>query len=206
MRVVASLFSLAVCLAVFTSSASAAVIFTFGAPQTFNTDSGVQSINVFANSTLGAGESAVSIGGDFVLGGAARFNSPNAGTFGGAGFLGNGNIALGGSSFDRDTNAGFENTGYLNINFNAAQQVGNAPTPLATLLVNTNGLAAGNYAITVTNGFFGLGTIADASSSFNIQVTAVPEPTSIALLGVAIGGVFGGRILRKRKAARANVS
>ena len=201
MRVVANFLGLAVCLAVFTSSAGAAVILTFETGRTFTADSGIQAINVFANSNAG-GESAVSIGADFTLGGAAVFNTPNAGTFGGAGFLGNGNIALGGSSFDRDTNAGFENTGYLNINFNAAQQVGAAPTPLATLLVNTAGLAAGNYSINATNGFFGLGTIADATGSFTIQVSGVPEPTSIALLGVAIGGVFGRRMLRKKKVAQ----
>jgi len=200
MRLVSSLLSLALCWAVFTSSANATVILSFGNPETFVSGSGIRSINVFANSTLGAGESAISIGADFVLGGGAVFNAPNAGTFGGAGFLGAGNIQPA-SSFGRDPAQAFFNTGYLNMIFVSNQNVPSAQTPLATLLVNTNGLAVGNYSITSTNGFFGLGNIADTSSSFNI--TAVPEPTSIALLGVGIGGFLTRRVLRRRKAARA---
>ena len=203
MRIVSSLLSLALCWAVFTSSAGAAIIFTFGAPQTFVTDSGIRSINVFANSTLAAGESTgITIGADFVLGGGAIFNGPNAGTFGGASFLGAGNI-IGGitSTFNRDDSAGNLNVGNLNIVFVNSQNVFSGQTPLATLLVDTTGLAAGNYTINTTFGFTQFGGIANAASSFN--VTAIPEPTSMALIGVAIGGVFGRRVLRKRKAARA---
>ena len=130
------------------------------------------------------------------MGNGAVFNTPNAGTFGGLGFLGNGNIALGGSSFDRDP--GLANTGYLNINFNASQNVSTL-TPLATLLVNTTGLADGNYSITSTSGFFGLNKIADASGSFSI-VTAVPEPSSMLLLsslGIMVSGWY--RVRRKNE-------
>jgi hypothetical protein len=194
MRVVGIFLSFVVCCTLFTSVSGAAVILSFGAPQTFASNSGIQSINVFANSTIGAGESASSIGADFDLSGVAIFNTPNAGTFGGVGFLGNGNIITGSSSFDRDP--GLSNTGYLNINFSAPQTVSSAATPLATLLVDTTGLASGTYSINATNGFFGLGTISNATGSFTIA--AIPEPTSMALLSLAIGGVVGRRLLRRR--------
>jgi len=202
MRVVSSLLSLALCWAVFTSSAGAAIIFTFGAPQTFVTDSGIRSINVFANSTLAAGESTgITIGADFVLGGGAIFNGPNAGTFGGATFLGTGNIIGGGASGFIRGEPGNLNVGSLSIVFVNPQNIFPDQTPLATLLVDTTGLAAGNYTINTTLGFTQFGGIANAASSFNI--TAIPEPTSMALIGLAIGGIFGRRVFSKRKAARA---
>ena len=202
MRVVSSLLSLALCWAVFTSSAGAAIIFTFGAPQTFVTNSGIRSINVFANSTLAAGESTgITIGADFVLGGGAIFNGPNAGTFGGATFLGTGNIIGITSTFNRDDEGGNLNVGNLNMVFVNPQNIFPDQTPLATLLVDTTGLAVGNYTINTTLGFTQFGGIANAASSFNI--TAIPEPTSMALIGLAIGGIFGRRVFSKRKAARA---
>ena len=74
------------------------------AAPTFSANSGIQSINVFANSSNVIGETGVVLGADFTLGGGAVFNSPNAGTFGGTGFIGNGNLDAtpGASTFDRD--------------------------------------------------------------------------------------------------------
>jgi len=60
------------------------------------------------------------IGADFTLGGGAVFNTPNAGTFGGAGltaagFTGAGNNNFGGSSFDRESAMGSANVGCKTI-------------------------------------------------------------------------------------------
>jgi hypothetical protein len=178
------------------SQAQAALVLSFGTTQTFDTNSGIQPITVYVNSTQAGGESAAAIGVDFTLGGGAVFNSPNAGNYGDADFVGFGNINVG-SSFDRDTNPGFENVGYLNINFtNAAGNIPEALTPLATLLINTNGLATGTYSLSATNGFFGLGTFPDALGSFN--VTAVPEPSSLiaAAFGLSVLST-GSRKLRR---------
>jgi len=200
MKIVSGILGLVIACGMFASTGNAAVTLTFGAAPTFVADSGIQSINVFANSSLVAGEASVVLGADFTLGGGALFNSPNAGTFGGPGFIGNGNLdpTPGASTFDRDTTPAFFNTGYLNINFNSAQTVTNSSTPLATLLVNTNGLTQGNYTISVTSGFFGAGTIADTSSSFNI--TAVPEPGTILTVGLcAVGFWYRQRRAKKLK-------
>lgn len=211
MRAVIGFLSIAICWAALNASATAAIVLSFGAPQTFNADSGVQQITVFASSTLGGGENIPTIGADFFLSrgtgtGTPVFNAPNAGLFGGTivggpdnglARLGDGNIntTANASSFDRDTVD--PSVGTLNLTFqNLNQAVTSAPTPLATLLINTNGLGTGSFNISAENGFFGANSIPTVSGTFNI--TAVPEPTSIALLTVAIGGVFGRKVLRRR--------
>jgi hypothetical protein len=186
---ISGLLGLVIACEMFVSLGSAAIIISFGAPPSFQTNSGIQSIPVFANSTLVGGEVGVGIAADFALGGGALFNTPNAGTFGDPGFIGNGNINFGASSFDRDTTPGSFNIGSLNLTFqNFAGSIPNTPTPLATLLVNTANLALANYPISVTNGFFGIGSIANASGSFSI--TAVPEPSSILLCGLGVAGLW----------------
>jgi len=189
MRLTWVVFGFIVACGMVVSTANAAVVITFGPVPTFVTNTGIRSIDVFANSTLPGGQVGAVLGADFVLGNGAIFDSPNAGSFGGPGFIGNGNINPVASSFERDPNPVFSNVGYLNITFqNFAQTVTDTPTPLATLLVDTTGLAAGSYSVNVINGFFGAANIADVSSSFN--VTAVPEPSSLALLGLASCGAL----------------
>jgi hypothetical protein len=188
MKLVSTILGVLMTLSMFISTGNAAILISFGAAPTFFANSGVQSIDVFANSTLVDGEVGAVLGADFTLGGGAVFNSPNAGTFGGPGFIGNDNINSVASTFDRDTIPALANTGYLNITFtNFAQTITNTPARLATLLVDTSGLASGNYSISVSEGFFGGGFIADTSSSFNI--TAVPEPGSIWALGICLAGL-----------------
>lgn len=216
MRAVTSFLSVALCWAIFSAPAGAAILFSFGAPRTFEADTGIQQITVFANSTIGAGENIPTIGADFFLTagsgtGTPVFNAPNAGLFGGTisggpenGLtrLGDGNIntTANASSFDRDTVD--PSVGTLNLTFqNLNQTVSNAPTPLATLLINTAGLGAGTFNISVQNGFAGANNIPIANGQFII--TAVPEPTSMALLGVVIGGVAGRRFFRRKKAVKA---
>lgn len=193
MKSVYSVLSLVVAFGMFASSGNAALILSFENPTTFIPNGGIQSINVFARSSLPAGESVSTIGADFTLGGGAVFNTPNAGTFGGAGFTGFGNINPGGSSFDRETAVGSANVGYLSITFqNFAQQFTNTPTPFATLLVNP--LSLQSFSISATNVFAGADSLGNAS----IVATAVPEPTTLAML--AIVGVAGmARIAMRRR-------
>jgi len=204
MKIVSGVLGMVIACGLFASTGNAAVSITFNAAPTFSANSGIQSINVFANSSNVMGETGVVLGADFTLGGGAVFNSPNAGTFGGTGFIGNGNLDAtpGASTFDRDTTPAFFNTGYLNINFAANQTIANASAPLATLLVNTNSLTAGNYTISVTNGFFGAGLIANASSSFNISAVAVPEPGTMLASGLCVAGLW----YRQRRAKKLAVA
>jgi hypothetical protein len=193
-------FALVTMLVSLICQAQAALVISFGAPQTFSTNSGIQPLTVFVNSTESGGETEPAIGADFTLSGGAVFNSPSAGNYGASGFVGFGNINSVASSFDRDTNPGLENVGYLNINFaNSAGNVPDAITPLATLLINTNGLATGTYSISATSGFFGLDSIPDAVGSFNI--TAVPEPSSMiaAMFGLSFISAGTRRLRRKRR-------
>jgi hypothetical protein len=216
MKTVYYLLAVVISCSFLTASGNAALTLTFSPPKTFFTNSGIQPIEVFVISSVATGEARAQIGGDFTLGnvGASQavFNSPNAGTFGGVGFLGNGNILSQASAFTPDLV--LANVASLNINFGtveqafdefgdpildgqgnptfemvpAAQRVPNTTTALATLLINTNGLAVGSYSINFTAGFFGSNTIANASSSFNI--TAVPEPSSFLLLAICSAGIY----------------
>ena len=193
MKSVYSVLSVVIAFGMFASSGNAALVLSFENP-TFILNGGIQSINVFARSSLPAGELVSTIGADFTLGGGAVFNTPNAGTFGGFGFTGSGNINPGASSFDRETAVGSENVGYLNITFqNFAQQFTNTPTPFATLLVNP--LSLQSFSISATNAFAGLDSLANAS----VMATAVPEPTTLAM--VAVIGLVGIAHRRFRKTA-----
>jgi len=194
MKLVSSVLGLVVAFGMFASLGNAALILSFENPTTFIPNGGIQSINVFARSSLPAGESVSTLGADFTLGGGAVFNTPNAGTFGGAGFTGFGNINPGASSFDRETAVGSANVGYLNITFqNFAQQFTNTPTPFATLLVNP--LSLQSFSISATNVFAGANSLATVS----IVATAVPEPTTLAM--VAVIGLVGIAHRRFRKTA-----
>ena len=192
MKSVYSVLSVVIAFGMFASSGNAALVLSFENP-TFIPNGGIQSINVFARSSLPAGELVSTIGADFELGGGAVFNTPNAGVFGGAGLTGFGNINLGASSFDRETAVGSANFGYLSIAFqNFAQPFTNTPTPFATLLVNP--LSLQSFSISATNVFAGANSLANAS----IVATAVPEPTTLAM--VAIVGVAGiARIAMRRR-------
>ncbi len=228
MKTVNNLLAVLITFSFLAATGNAALTLTFSPPKTFTANSGIQSIDVFVISSVAAGESRISIGGDFTLGnvGASQavFNAPNAGTFGAVGFLGNGNILSQASSFNRDL--GLANVATLNINFGtleqafdefgvpildgqgnptfdlvpAPQRVPNTITPLATLLINTSGLALGSYPISYTAGFFGGNTIANASSSFNIA--AVPEPSSILLFGLCSAGIY----YRRRRSSMATAA
>lgn len=188
-------------LAVICSNANAAIIMTIGSGAG-NLGAGPISIDVFARSTAG-NESALAFVTDFQLATQGKFGAP-VGTFGLAGFLGAGNINGANSSLGLDPADATNRTANFSLDFTANQLFGAADQRIATLNIDTTGVAAGTYAI---NGIgFDTGS-GGAHTVFNgsFTISAVPEPTSIALLSVVVGGVFGRRVLRARK-ARASVA
>ena len=182
-------------LAVVCSNANAAIILSIGTASS-EVGTGNVSVDVFARSD--ANNSTLDFSAIFTLTQGGQFGS-TAGTFGlDASYLGFGNINPAGSSFN-----GAADTGALSIEFNASQLIPASNTKVATLLINKAGLAAGTYAIIGsdlgTNPGLPAAGYQYEQGSFTLTVAAVPEPTSIALLSVAIGGVFGRRLLRSRK-------
>lgn len=91
--------------------------------------------------------------------------------------------------------------------------VANVATKLGSLTLNTNGVAAGTYTMSLdslsaiqTNGNFIAGgtngAINGGSITYNV-ITAVPEPTSLALLAMGgVGAVTGRRFFRRKKSAK----
>jgi hypothetical protein len=180
----------------FASQANAAIILTIGSGS-FAQDSGVQFVDVFARSD--AAELTDFLVADFNLGGAS-FNSPAAGTFGFAGAIGAGNLQ-GTSSFLVDGSDATGRTSNLSLDFTAPQLFPNADTLIARLAINTNGAAAGTFNITGANFATLAGVNTVNAGSFSI-ITAVPEPTSMALVGLVFGGIAGRRALKRfRKVA-----
>lgn len=179
-------------LVAFASQANADVILSIGSG-TFAADSGLQTINIFARSTTA--ESTDFLVADFRIE-AGTLGTP-AGTFGGAGFIGAGNLQ-GTSSFLRD--AGDSRVGNLSLDFTALQALPTVDGLLATLSINTAGLAAGTYTIVGENFATLAGNNNVSNGSFTI-ITAVPEPTSMALLGIAAGGLAVRRVWNKRRKA-----
>ncbi len=180
-------------LAVICSNANAAILLSIGNNGnggSFAAGSGPISVDVFVRSTAAESSQGLEVSFNLLNGGAF---SPVPGAFN-AGFFGAGNITAAGSSFVR-SNA---TTSVLSIEFTASQLFPAADARIATLSIDTTGLAAGTYGISTT-GFFTEAFVNTAPGGTFSIVSAVPEPTSIALLGVVIGGVFGRRVLKSRK-------
>ena len=178
----------------FASQANAAVILSFGTG-TFEQNSGVQFVDVFARAT--APETTSSFVADFTLGG-ARFDSPVAGTFGFAGSIGAGFLDPA-SSFTVDSID--PRVAYLNLDFATPQALPSVNTLIARLGIQTNAASLGTFNISADNVATPAGLGSAAAGSFTI-ITAVPEPTSMALVGLVFGGFAGRRAMKRfRKVA-----
>lgn len=80
--------------------------------------------------------------------------------------------------------------------------IGATPILYSVLTLDTTGVALGTYSITLDSlnaNDSALGGIVTVGSSVSYTITAVPEPTSIALIGL-VGGVVGFRRWRKMAA------
>ena len=186
------------------SSAKAGIVLTI-VNKSFDSDSGVQLIDVFARTSNPTTETTKSISADFTLsrgvfvennngfGFASGINPPasekRTGIVGSAGMLAAGNI-FGGSFFVFDSSD--PKFAVLSLDLIADQPVTVTDQRLLQLTVNVNGLAPGNYGIDVAGGTNVVG------GTFGFSITAVPEPGSLLLLstvGIAIGGWY--RVRRK---------
>jgi hypothetical protein len=181
-------------LVVICSNASAEIIMTIGSG-TFNAGAGPVSIDVFARSTAG-NESALAFIADFRLATQGKFANP-PGTFGGLGFIGAGNINGPSSSFTIDPADSTNRTANLSLDFVSNQLFGSTDQRIATLSIDTTGVAAGTYNVLGLNFDTGSGG-AHRVNNGSFTITAVPEPTSIALLSVVVGGLLGSRAMRRR--------
>ncbi|MCY2977367.1 MAG: PEP-CTERM sorting domain-containing protein [Planctomycetota bacterium] len=182
-------------LAVICSNANAEIIMTIGSG-TISSGAGPISIDVFARSTAGT-ESAFAFIADFRLATQGKFSNP-PGTFGGLGFLGAGNINGPSSSFTIDAADSTNRTANLSLDFVSSQLFGSTDQRIATLSIDTTGVGAGTYNILGLNFDTGSGG-AHRVNNGSFTVSAVPEPTSIALLSVVAVGVLGRKVLRRRK-------
>ena len=171
------------------SSGKADFILSIASGSEFQANSGIQSVDVFALSNTAA--TGLSMTADFSLGGGAVFDSPNAGTFGGAGFIGESNINIGSSFLLRNNLGGDPSNAALSIEFIGLQTAPATNTRIATLSINTANLAVGNYAININRTNFGISTGTFTNGSF--AITSVPEPGSLLTVALGFGGAWIGR-------------
>ncbi len=111
--------------------------------------------------------------------------------------------AVAGGQFTAGTNDFFAPNGGFALAFPSSFQVFGAnagagltltstPTTLATLTLSTAGATAGNYTMNLSSLlavdplFNSLPVVAAAPLAYSIIITAVPEPSSLALIGLAI--------------------
>ena len=94
--------------------------------------------------------------------------------------------------------------GVFSANQGAGLSLTGAPQLVATITLNTAGAVAGNYTMGLSNiAAVDPGSNALAASGtgvgYTLAVSAVPEPSTIVLLSVGVCGVFGRRVLKRRK-------
>lgn len=201
------IFAIVSALLVFQSnSLGGLVISTSPSNPEFGANSGVQHLDVSIYSdnspVLGNGLSLVI---DFSLDGGAVFDTPNAGTFGGVNFLGNGNINFTPLNIGDPPPSSFlsaGSSGFLSIEFNSSQAMPTVSTLFARLNIDTTGLAVGTYGVNVDNVDFGLFNQSGTVQIGSFQITAVPEPNSIALLATA--GAMGAWVRKRRLAKKSH--
>jgi hypothetical protein len=192
-----------VCL--FNSAASAEIVLSVESGKVFFENSGVHQINLFIT---GGPSSTDFLTSDIILSAGAFAPNDNGfseqglektGIFGQDGYLGNGNLQA--TSFlvfaPSDSSSAV-----FGMDFISQQSVPLGPSLLATLTIDVNGLAPGNYSIDFDN-LGAQGAISGLSGSF--AVTAVPEPSSVLVLTCAVG-LFASKRYRKRKGSRSDVS
>ena len=171
----------------FASAGKADFILTIASGSVFQANTGIQSVDVFAQSNTSATGFSMTAG--FSLSGGAVFDSPNAGTFGGVGFIGESNINNATSFLQRNTVD--PSNAALSIDFVGLQTAPATNTRIATLRIDTTNLAVANYTININSTFFGVNPGTAVNGSF--AITAVPEPGSLLTVALGLGGAWLGR-------------
>ncbi len=153
---------------------NAAIVLIVGSG-TFATNSGLQPIDILVSSN--AGDTSLFLTADFQLSGAVFPLS--AGEFGQPGMVGAGNIQAPPAS--QFVSAG-NNSATLSLDFTNPQLFPAANTLLGRMFIDTTGVAIGTYSIQVTS--FAT-QVASSSTNGSFTITAVPEPGSLCLVGIA---------------------
>jgi hypothetical protein len=117
------------------------------------------------------------------------------------GYIGFGNIDKSGSFLQIDP-APDSTLGYLALEFNSLEALSNSFTPLGKLRINVNGLSVNSYAVNITDAFaVSSGNLPVSFSNGSFNIVAVPEPASLAFLGIALTASLGRRwhVARRRQ-------
>ncbi len=173
--------------------------------QSYAQSSGIKNLSIFASSNNVANDAAFGMSVDFQITGAGSPSFPSvAGTYGQPGMIGAGNI-FGGSSFNNG-GVGFPSIANLNLQFNAAQPIPGAPTPLAAFTIDTSTFAPGTYTITPFSAAVDAATPSGQAFTLNggsFTITAVPEPSSMVMLALPLCAIAFRRRSRLHQAVAA---
>jgi PEP-CTERM motif len=163
-------------------STNAAIVLTAGSA-TFLQNTGIQAVDLLVRSN--AADTSLFLTADFQL--SAGVFPTAAGSFNQAGMVGAGNIQA--PPISQFVSAG-NNSATLSLDFTNPQLFPAADAVLARMFIDTTGLGIGTYNILVTS----IATqVASSSVNGTFTITAVPEPSSLILIGVATLLSFGRR-------------
>ncbi|XZE35111.1 PEP-CTERM sorting domain-containing protein [Pirellulaceae bacterium SH501] len=200
MKNIVQLFSIVVLMCASIPQAMAGITFTVGdgSPINLFKDTGNQLIPVYISSNASDSLTGVDI---FFAG-----VGPGATTFAPIGQVNQpgmfGNASFSGGSFGQFS-PGFSN---LLLNYSAPVSVDASNSLIANIVIDTNALDFGNYAISNAGGgqvLNGVSEVAFSTNGANFSITAVPEPSSLALLGVVgLSGVAYRRFRNRKLAAK----
>lgn len=118
-------------------------------------------------------------------------------------FLNAGDILSGSADFfSAEASSTYNDDAYVSINgtkvfVSSVQAVGSKVTSTGWTAFDYKALTSGNYLISAGVANRGDNSVSSSLGLDNVQVKAVPEPASIALMGV---GLFGAFFARRRKA------
>lgn len=153
---------------------SAAIVLIVGSGS-FAPNSGVQAVDILVHSD--AADNSLFLTADFQL--AAGVFPVAAGEFGQAGMVGVGNIQDPPAS--QFISAG-NNSATLSLDFTNVQPFPATDTLIGRMFIDTTGVAEGTHNIQVTS--FAT-QVASSSVNGSFTITAVPEPSSLCLMGIA---------------------
>ncbi len=191
------------------------LVFSVAPGASFVEGSGVQQVGIFTSGSPAAQAVNAAITVDFVnlspgTGGAWNFlPGPNgAGSFGQSGWLGSGgalgtlSTTPGASSFTLAAGLG-----QLSLDFALGTSIPTTGAQIATINVNTSALGVGTYNIGIrtaeVDNTVQFGNVNTPTAIGSFSITAVPEPSSMVLMGLSVAGFGAYARFRKGKKKKA---